>query len=125
MKKHIFTVAVLLVSTSLFAKIVKKEDGLYIESKESQSPIESINHLVRLGSVKKLTIYGNGNINLVSFAKGNGPLKLYSVDLKGFIYAIEPFSSYRISEVHPDGSFRFQEFPNRKYKINDQGYFLY
>lgn len=114
----------LVLSTSAFARIVKEKNRLFIETNTSKSPITMVNDLVKNKTISKLKMYDNGKVHLLSFAKHNGPTKLYSVDEKGYIYSIEPFSNYEVSSVN-DGKFQFKEVPNRRYIVDAKGYFLY
>lgn len=115
----------LIFSTSAFAKIVKEKNRLFVESKNSKTPIHMVNTLLKEKKISKLKTYNNGKVHVISFAKHDGPEKLYSVDEKGYIYSIEPFSNYSISNVDENGKFQFKEVPNRKYIVDAKGFFLY
>ena len=114
-----------LVSTSAFAKIVTEKGQFYIESKQGKSALLNVNELIKKKAVSKVKMYGEGKANIISFAKNDGPETLYSVDEKGFIYAIKPFSSYSVSHVDADGKFQFKEVPKRKYVVDSKGFFFY
>lgn len=115
----------LVLSTSAFAKIVKEKDRLFVETRNSKTPIHMVNQLIKEKKISKLKTYENGKVHVLSFSKHDGPVKLYSVDEKGYIYSIEPFSNYSISHVDDNGKFQFNEVPNRKYVVDAKGFFLY
>lgn len=112
-------------SSAAFAKIVVHEDKLFIRKSGKQVPIMLVNQLVDQKAITHLKLYGGGDIHLVSFAKEGEKEKLYSVDEKGFIYSIEPFTSYEIEKVHAEGFVTFKQQPLRKYRISSKGFFLY
>lgn len=112
-------------STMSFAKIIKKSDQLYVKSSHGEEPITLVNNLMKEGSISKITIFANGSINLLSFAKKGGSEKIYSVDEKGFAYAIEPFASYTIEKMTQDGRFQFHQRPAKQYYVNAEGFFLH
>lgn len=124
MKKISLTALLALTSLNLFAGITNEKGKFYIHSKKGKAPILKVNELLASKKIKNPTIYGNGKVNAISFKSSQGTM-LYSVDEKGFIYSIEPFSKYDISKVHSDGKFEFKQIPNRKYSINENGFFLY
>ena len=115
----------LVLSTSAFARIVKEKNRLFVETRQSKTPIHMVNTMLKDKSISKLKTYEDGKIHVISFSKHDGPVKLYSVDEKGYIYSIEPFSNYSISKVDNNGRFQFNEVPNRKYVVDAKGYFLY
>ncbi len=125
MKTSLSLIALSLVlSTSAFAKIVKEKNRLFIETSTSKSPIHMVNSMIEKKAISKLKMYDSGKVHLLSFSKHNGPTRLYSVDEKGYIYSIEPFSNYEVSNVE-NGKFQFKEVPNRKYVVDAKGFFLY
>jgi len=125
MENKVLTVILSIIfSTISFAKIIKKSDQLYVKSTHREEPIHLINNLIKEGSVSKITIFGNGSINLLSFAKKGGDEKIYSVDEKGFAYAIEPFASFTIEKTTKDGRFQFHQKPAKQYYVNSEGFFL-
>lgn len=107
------------------AKIIKEKYDFLIVTKKGESPIFMVNKLIKEKSVSRIKIYGNGDIHLLSFAKDGEEEKLYSVDDKGYIYAIDPFSSFTVSKVEKDGGFQFKEKPGVKYKVSSNGFFLH
>lgn len=107
------------------AKIIQQNDEFAIETKKGVAPIFMVNKLIRENSISRIKVYGNGNVHLLSFAKNGESEMLYSVDEKGFIYSIKPFSSYTVSKVEADGMFQFEEKPGIKYKITSSGFFLH
>lgn len=115
----------LFVSTAQ-AKIVLVEDKLYLREDGKQVPIFLVNELIKKNSISKVKLYGGGNVNIISFAKNGEKEKIYSVDSKGYVYAIEPFANYEVADVDTDkGHFRFKQEPKRKYRVNSKGFFLY
>lgn len=125
MKKSLFLITLSLVlSTSAFARIVKEKNRLFIETNTSKSPITMVNEMIKNNTISKLKMYDSGKVHLLSFSKHDGPTKLYSVDERGYIYSIEPFSNYEVSNVD-NGKFQFKEVPNRKYVVDAKGFFLY
>ena len=115
----------MLLTTSVFAKIVTEEGQYYVESKAGKTAMMNVNDMLKKNEISKVKIYGEGKVNLISFSKESGPEKLYSVDEKGFIYSIEPFTSYTVTNVMPDGKFQFKETPKRKYTVSPKGFFVY
>lgn len=111
--------------TSCFAKIVSSDELYFIKNKDGRTPISTVNDLIKDKAISKIKTYGDGSAHIISFAKKNGPVKLYSVDQKGFIYSIKPFTDYSVMKVEPNGKFSFQEVPKRKYLVNSKGFFLY
>lgn len=115
----------LLISTSSFARIVHSQDKMFIEHDGNRVPLETVNILIKDKKISKIKLYGEGKAHVISFAKKGESEKLYSVDEKGFIYSLDPFTNYRVKDVHDDGRISFQEVPGRKYKISSKGFFLY
>lgn len=125
MKKSGLSLAILMLSTSAFSAIISEKGKLYIRSKNGKAPIIKVNDLLEKEQVKNLKLFGNGDVNLLSFKTDKTDEKLYSVDEKGFIYSIEPFASYDVTRVHQDGKVEFKQEPKKKYRINEKGFFLY
>lgn len=115
----------MVLSTSAFAKIVSAKGEYFVESKSGKQPLMSVNEMIRKNTISNIKTYGDGNANLISFSEKKGPVMLYSVDEKGFIYSIKPFSGYTVSDVDADGKFKFAEVPNRKYVVDAKGFFFY
>lgn len=115
----------LLISTSSFARIVHNQDKMFIEHGGNRVPLESVNLLIKDNKISKIKLYGEGRAHVISFAKKGDSEKLYSVDEKGFIYSLDPFTNYQVKDVYEDGRLSFQEVPGRKYKISSKGFFLY
>lgn len=111
--------------TSAYGKIIYEDDKLFFRSKGKQSPIYMVNELIQKKSVKSVKLYGEGVAPIISFAKDKGKEKLYSVDENGYVYAIDPFSDYEVKKVYSDGRFQFAEAPDKKYKVNEKGFFIY
>ncbi|MBA2403822.1 MAG: hypothetical protein H0V66_03545 [Bdellovibrionales bacterium] len=126
MKKLVTFLALSLVlMSSAFAKIVLVKNQYFINSRAGEVPMSLVNTMIKNNTITNINLYGNGNVHLISYSTKNGPVKLYSVDEKGFTYAIEPFSSYSVSSTEPNGKFSFNEVPGRKYTVNSKGFFLY
>jgi hypothetical protein len=115
----------LLISTSSFARIVHSKDKMFIEQDGNRVPMETVNNLIRENKISKIKLYGDGKAHVISFAKKGESEKLYSVDEKGFIYSLDPFTKYKVKDVHDDGRLSFEEVPGRKYKVSSKGFFLY
>lgn len=124
MKKIILLLSLpFLLTNPSFAKIIIDKDYYFIQTKQGDIPIMKVNTLLENKNINSIKIYGNAN--LISFATKGDPIKLYSIDEKGFTYSIEPFASATITAVENDGKVQFKEFPNRKYFIDPKGFFLY
>jgi hypothetical protein len=104
--------------------IVKKADGIYVQKDQKEKEIFLVNQLIKKGELSNLTLYHNGGLNLISFKTNLNNKKLYSVDSKGFIYDIKPYSDYQIAEIYPSLHFKFKELPKKIFWIDDNGYFL-
>lgn len=115
------------VATTAFAKVVINKDQLFLEtSAGGRTPISNLNTMIEKREISKLKLYGDGKTHIVSFAKKKGGKeKNYSVDHRGFIYEIEPFSNYTITKVHENGDVEFKEAPGKKYKVTSEGYYIY
>ena len=120
-----FLSLLILFSFSAFAKITTSKDNYFIQTPEGDIPLMSVNAMVKEKTISKISLYGNGSANLISYATKNGPVKLYSIDAKGFTYSIEPFASYTVTNTDPDGKFQFKEVPKRKFFVDSKGFFLY
>jgi len=109
-----------------WAKVVINKDQLFLETTAGRTPISSLNTMIEKRQIKNLKLHGDGVAHIVSFAKKKGEEpKNYSIDHRGFIYDIEPFSRYTITKVHPNGEFEFKEAPGKRYKVTSEGYFIY
>lgn len=106
-------------------KIVTHNGEFFIVSNHQRVPIFLVNQLVEKGEISRVKLYGAGNAHLISFSKDSDKKeKLYSVDEKGFIYSINPFVDYSVTEVDDQGKFKFREVQNKKFFISDKGFFL-
>ncbi|HLW57275.1 MAG TPA: hypothetical protein VKY27_07815 [Bacteriovoracaceae bacterium] len=114
-----------LVANVSWAKVVISKDQLFLETTAGRTPLSSLNTMLEKREVKKLKLHGDGKAHIVSFAKKNGDVRNYSIDHRGFIYDIEPFSKYTITKVHPNGDIEFKETPGKRYKITSEGYYVY
>lgn len=123
MKKFCLTLLALM-SFSAFGKIIHKEDMFFIETNGDLVPIVMVNELIQNKKVSAVKLYDSGNVNMITFAKHGGRVKNYSVDHKGFAYAIEPFTSHRVEMIDKRGLIRFAEYPGRKYYITKDGFFI-
>ena len=124
MKKWILPLLVLMTS-SAFANIVSSKGEYFVETKNGKNPIMNVNEMVKNETISKIQTYGEGKVHMISFSKENGPVMLYSVDEKGFIYSIKPYSAYTVSSVDKDGKVSFKEVPKRKFSVDAKGFFLY
>lgn len=107
------------------SKIVTHNGEFFIVTQQQRVPIFLINQLVEKGQISRVKLYGAGNAHLISFSKDTDKKeKLYSVDEKGFIYSISPFSDYSVTEVDDYGKFKFREIQNKKFFISNKGFFL-
>lgn len=125
MKAVLMILALSLLTSSSFAKIISTDDKFFITTKDGQIPLSSVNDMLKSKTISKIKLYGDGSAHIISFAKKKGPMKLYSVDEKGFIYSIKPFSEYSVTKVDENGKFSFQEDPKRKYTVSPKGFFFY
>ncbi len=126
MHKSIILLTILLFqfNSNALGKIIKKEDGIFIQSRGEEKEIFLVNQLLKKGLLSNLTTYKDGQVHLLSFKTKDKPLRLYSVDSKGFIYDIKPFSEYEVSEVTPSQFFKFRELPNRSFRVDAHGFFI-
>ena len=125
MKKILFFVFIFIFSFSAWTKISIKNHQLFIDTFSESAPLFLVNNMLKNQLISNLKLYENGNIHLISFSKKGGEVKIYSVDEKGYIYDIAPFSKYSISLTDKQGKFEFAEIPGRKYSISPKGFFLY
>lgn len=114
-----------LLPSSIYAKIISSNDLYYIQTRKGNVPVMSVNKMISEKTISHIKIYGNGMPHLISFATKNGPVKLYSVDERGFIYSIEPFTSFTVSTTEDNGQFQFNEVPGRKYNVDTKGFFFH
>lgn len=110
-------------STSAFAAIVSSKGQYFIETKSGVQPLMAVNEMIQKNTISNIKTYGSAN--LISFSEKKGPVTLYSIDHKGFIYSIKPFSGYTVSDVDAEGKFKFSEVPNRQYVVDAKGYYFY
>jgi hypothetical protein len=125
MKNYLILFLSLLLTSSAFARIVSSKEGLFIQSGGKLVPLSLLNEMILNNSISQVKLYGEGRVHLISFAKPNESERLYSVDNKGFVYAIEPFSTYQVKAIDEKGFIRFAQAPNKKFFINNHGYFIY
>ncbi len=125
MKSALTFIALLIVlKSTAFAKIVMIDDKVYLRKDGQQIPVFVVNELIEKEKVKKVHLFGDGKIHLISFAEGKDAEKLYSVDDKGFIYSIAPYSKYRVKDVIDNERFVFQEVPGKRYRVTGKGFFI-
>jgi hypothetical protein len=110
---------------SAYAKVVFTKDRLYLQKKGEQLPLSFVNEMIENKAISKIKLYGGGDVRMISFAKEDDKEKIYSVDEKGYVYSIEPFTSYSVSKVNSNGTVEFKQQPGRKYRISKEGFFLY
>lgn len=120
-----FFAFLIVLQTSALAKIVMIDDKVYLRKDGRQVPVFRVNELIEKSKVKKVNLYGGGKAHVISFAIGKEREKLYSVDNSGFIYAIEPFSDYRVKEIKEGDRLVFREVPGKKYRVTDKGFFIH
>lgn len=125
MKTTFALLATLILSSSAFAKIVSNDHRYFVSTNGKEQPIHLLNSLIENKQVSAIKIYAGGNINVISFAKKGGAEKLYSIDDKGYMYAIEPFANYRINKIDRDNMIRFAEAPSKRFFVNNKGFFIY
>lgn len=121
-----FTLFLFLFAQASFAKVIIKNDQFFLETTAGRTPMSTLNNLIEKREISKLKLHGDGKAHVVSFVKkkDNGE-KLYSIDHRGFIYDIKPFSNYTVSKVYDNGDIEFKEEPGKRYKITSEGYFIY
>jgi hypothetical protein len=122
--KLILTVLILLISSSSFAKIIYSNKKLFIEQDGHRTPVEMVNQLIKEGKITKVRLFRKGEVHMISFSNDKAPEKLFTVDEKGFIYTLEPYTNYNIKEVRRDGKFSFEEVPGRLFEVSKEGLFL-
>jgi hypothetical protein len=123
-KLFIMTLILFGLSTVGWAKIVSTDGKLFLRAQGKQIPLELVNGLVKKGEVSEVTLYKGGDIRLLSFArKGEAKPKVYSVDEKGFVYSIEPYTNYTVKKVTGE-HVQFKE-DSKKYKVDPKGFFIY
>lgn len=120
-----FFALLMVLKSAAFAKIVMIDDKVFLRKDGRQVPVFVVNELIDKEKVKKVHLYGEGKVHLISFAKKGEKEKLYSVDEQGYIYAIAPFAEYKVNKIVDDGRFVFHEVPGKKYKVTDKGYFVH
>jgi len=107
------------------SKIVNQNGEFFVVNNQERIPIFIVNQLIEKGELSRIKLYGAGSAHLISFKKNNDKEeKLYSVDEKGFIYSISPFTDYSVTDVDELGNFKFRETQNKKFFINPKGFFL-
>ncbi len=125
MKSVLTFVALLIVmKSSAFAKIVMIDDKVYLRKDGQQIPVFVVNELIEKDRVSKVHLFGDGNVHLISFAQKGDLEKLYSVDEKGYIYAIEPYSRFKVSKIVDGERFVFEELPKKNFRVTNQGFFI-
>lgn len=125
MKSALTLIAFVLLTSSAFARIVEIEHRYYVETNGVEEPISLLNDLVVKKQISTIKIYSGGKLNMVSFAKKGEKEKHYSVDGKGFMYEIQPFSNYRVSRIDRQNMIHFAEAPKKRFFINSDGFFIH
>jgi hypothetical protein len=126
MKLNVLTLMFLSIcfSANAWSKIISHEGKMYLRDSGKQVPLELVNELVKKGEVSEVTLFEGGEVRMLSFARKGQPARIYSVDQKGFVYSIEPFTNYRVKTTKK-GLVQFHEEPKRFYKIDPNGIFTY
>lgn len=120
-----FFALLMVLKSTAFAKIVMIDDKVFLRKDGRQVPVFVVNELIEKEKVKKVNLYGEGKVHLISFAQKGEKEKLYSVDDQGYIYAIEPFMKYKVKRIVDGGRFVFQEVPGKKFRVTDKGFFVH
>lgn len=120
-----FFALLIVLKSSAFAKIVMIDDKVFLRKDGRQVPVFLVNELIDKEKVKKVHLYGEGKVHLISFAIKNEREILYSVDENGYIYAIEPFAKFSVDKITENGGFKFKQQPGKEYRITDKGFFIH
>lgn len=120
-----FFALLFVLKSTAFAKIVMVDDRVFMRNDGKQIPVFLVNELIDKEKVKKVNLYDGGRLHIISFAIKNEPEKLYSVDEQGYIYAIEPFSKFRVDRVSDNGRFQFREMPGKMFRVTSKGFFIH
>lgn len=115
----------LLLSSLASAKIYHKDQRFFIETKGKSVALDTLNSMIEKKQISTVKLYRGGMVHMLSFAKTGEKEKHYSVDEKGYIYSIEPFSSYSVEDVDAMGEIRFKEKPMKKYFITNSGFYIH
>lgn len=120
-----FFALLIVLKSSAFAKIVMIDDKVYLRKDGRQVPVFIVNEMIDKKKVKKVNLYGEGKVHLISFAIKNENEILYSVDDQGYIYAIEPFAKFSVEKITDSGRFQFKQQPGKEYRVTDKGFFIH
>lgn len=120
-----FFALLIVLKSAAFAKIVMIDDKVYLRNDGRQVPVFLVNELIEKGKVKKVHLFGEGKVHLISFATKNEREVLYSVDNQGYIYAIEPYAKFSVEKITDGGRFRFKQQPGKDYRVTDKGFFIH
>lgn len=120
-----FFALLMVLKSAAFAKIVMIDDKVFLRKDGQQVPVFLVNELIEKEKVKKVHLYGEGKVHLISFAVKNEKEKLYSVDDKGYIYSIEPYSKYKVNKIVEKEKVVFHEVPGKIYRVTDKGFFVH
>jgi len=124
--KNLFKIVLLLTVTSTaFAKVIMVKDQLFLKEDGKEVPLFLVNKMIEEKVITNIKLYDDGNVNLVSYAKTGESSKLYSIDSKGFVYAIEPYAKYEVKSVDKKGRIQFKEDPKHKYQVTAKGFFIH
>lgn len=110
---------------SAHAKVVMIDDQVYLRNDGKQLPVFLVNELIDKEKVKKVNLYDEGRLHIISFAVKGESEKLYSVDDQGYVYSIDPYSGYKVDRVTSKGLFQFKELPGRKFRVTSKGFFIH
>ncbi len=120
-----FFALLFVLKATAFAKVVMIDDKVYLRKDGKQVPVFLVNELIEKEKVKKVNLFGDGKVHIISFAIKKEKEKLYSIDDQGFLYAIEPYVKYRVDKITDAGEFHFKELPGKSFRVTEKGYFIH
>lgn len=120
-----FLALLFVLKSTAFAKIVMIDDKVFLRKEGKQVPVFLVNSFIEKGKVKKVNLYDDGRLHVISFAVKGEKEKLYSIDDQGFAYSIEPFARYQVDKVTDNGNFEFRELPGKHFRVTDKGFFIH
>lgn len=120
-----FLALLFVLKSTAFAKIVMIDDKVFLRKDGKQVPVFLVNDFIDRGKVKKVNLYDDGKLHIISFAVKGERERLYSVDEQGYMYSIEPFSRYQVDKVSDNGRFEFRELPGKHFRVTEKGFFIH
>ncbi len=120
-----FFALLFVLKATAFAKVVMIDDRVYLRKDGKQVPVFLVNELIDQEKVKKVNLYGDGKIHIISFTIKNEKERLYSIDDQGYIYSIEPYAKYNVNKITDAGEFSFKEVPGKQYRVTEKGFFIH